>query len=103
MDKEYKQNKKYWIRMGKELLIARTLISKILCDHDYNSMMPKVIWDKFFGIDHTLDAIRNKAEERMWDMTPFHDTHIFYPGTLSVESLVDEFRQKVREAADGET
>lgn len=106
MDKEYKQDKKYWVRMGLELEIAYELISQILCDHDYNYMMPKAIWDKLFRAGDILRIVKSQAEDRMFVMTPFQDTRIFYPippENLIPGQMVDEFRQKVREAADGET
>ena len=46
MDREYKQDKKYWVRMSADLRVASALITQILCEHDYNLMMPKAIWEK---------------------------------------------------------
>lgn len=106
MDKEYKQDKKYWIRMSADLRIASTLITRILCDHDYNYMMPKVIWEKLATADRILGRVKSEAEIRMFRMTPFRDEDVFYPGysdKINPKQLVEEFRQKVREAADGET
>ena len=54
-----------WERMSLELRLIKTLASKVLCDCEYNDLMPKKTWDKLFKIINVADDVIESCVSRM--------------------------------------
>jgi len=64
-DKEKKQDKRIWERMGRELAALHDLITHICADPEYNAVMACTTWRKLCAAQDRVDAMRSEAENRM--------------------------------------
>lgn len=101
-DKKKIQDKRIWNRLGFELTVLCDLLVEMRVDMDYQGILPQ---NMFTPLDQAADKLRfmrAKAEDRMWNMTPFHALHVFYPytGEKDVTGTIKAIRQMIKEAAN---
>lgn len=90
--------KRVFYRMGRELTALRELLGNILCDTEYQSVMPKVEWCRISQMIDRLSKLRNDAENRMVRTIPDCDVHAFYPHDRDdLYEAIDKFRSSMRE------
>ena len=92
-------DKRIWKRMGYELALLEGWINAIVCDPDYNEVMDKKTWGRWYGIISRISTMRSECECRMASKINDWSTDIFYPEVYDctvIDKMVQPLRQKVK-------
>lgn len=98
-NRKKERDKRIWKRMGFEFALLEGWIRAILCDSDYNEVMDKKTWDRWYGISSRLNVLRSECENRMASKVYDWSTEIFYPEAYdrtAFDKKVQTLRQKFK-------
>ena len=97
------KDERIWKRMGQELAIIGRLVDEVLCDTEYNSVMDKKTWGKWYAIANHISKIRSEADSRAYQYCPQFDPDWFYGGPFNPAlSLAEKTHQDMKEGSKNE-
>lgn len=93
------KDRRIWERMGRELAMIQRLVDEVLCDAEYNSVMDKKTWRKWYAVANHIIKIRGESDSRAYQYCPQFDPDWFYGGSLDpARSLAEKIHQDMKES-----